>query len=277
MGSTNIRENNHEFLQWIERHDFVTIEQVARYRDITKQSACALLNRLAREGLLEKYRPLPSEACPYFFFITSKAIEVIREYHDDVESKDLILRRKNEVSRVSLNSIWHAKELNDYFVMLIMHSRWSYSYPGLVRWLNSRESHLYVRYANECIIPDGIGVFNDGDQEIPFCLEVDRETMATGRILDKFRKYLMYMTSGDLWDRFDTYPRIMFLTLRKGWAFNIKKQLEDYASENGYWDALADNHFLLSWTEGRNQKQNALGESWIRAGWDDDYRMAFFN
>jgi hypothetical protein len=277
MGCNNIKENNHELLLWIERHDFVTIEQVANYKSITKQSACALLNRLVGESLLEKYRPLPSEACPYFFFITPKAKEVILEYYDDIEPGELILQRKNEVSRVSLQNIWHAKELNDYFLTLSVHSCQSDDYPGLFKWRNSRESHLYLTEANECIIPDGIGIFDDGNTEIPFCFEMDRETMPISRILDKHRKYLMFVTSDDLWDCFDMYPRIMFLTLRKDWAFKIKRQIEDYASKNGYWDALTDNHFLLSWTEDGNQKKDTLGENWIRAGWDDDFKMSFFD
>lgn len=106
--------------------------------------------------------------------------------------------------------------------------------------------------------------------------EMDRETMPINRILDKFRKYLMLATSNDFWDYFDAPPKILFLTLRKDWAFQVKKQLEKYADDIGYWDALTGNHFLLSWTEDRNQKKDTLGKNWIRADWDNDFRMSFF-
>ena len=232
MGSTNIRSNNKELLYWIERHDFVTIEQVAKIKTITKQSACALLNRLVEAELLEKYRPLPSEACPFFFFVTPKAKEVILEYHDDVEPGELILRRKNEVSRVSLNNIWHAKVLNDYVATLFMHSWQSNEFPGLVDWSNSRESHLYLMNANEGIIPDGTGLFDNGIAEIEFCFEMDRETMPLTRILDKYRKYFIFMAGNNIWGSFNAYPRIMFLTLRKDWAFKIKVTVGELRKRN---------------------------------------------
>lgn len=259
-----------DFLQWIQRHDFVTANHIAKYEGITPRGARMKLSKLKENGYLDTYNPSNRKYSYNYHFITSKAGELIKR-ETGLPDEKIILRWSDPNNRLSIQNFYHIEGINDYFLTLIDQSRPS-NYPGCITWLNSRECHVELppvkdekgRWIKETIIPDGFGEFATKDTVYPFYFEYDRATESLDRIIDKFRKYILFAESDEIFEyEYDQFPMLLFLTNAEGNAINVKKYVEDYAIREGHEDALRDNYFFVSWSEDINS-ENLLEKKWTK-------------
>jgi len=258
-------------LYWIERHDFITPKQYARYRDISANTAGARLNKFVGLGYLDKIRParqFGDGSMPTFYFITKKGAKQISDMLD-VPREDLCVRANTPTKQPSTRFLMHTMKTNDFFTQLIDSSMES-KYPGICKWLNTRECRVTIPSTGEDLLPDGYGEFDIINENICFWVEIDRGTETISIASDKFIRYAEYCMSGRWRDEYyvDEYPRLLFRTNNASRALSVKRDVEKKAQNLGYLDVIEKCQFLISWEE-EDDGNDILGESWLRTGYDD--------
>jgi len=87
MFPSDVGSQNIEFLIFVQRHDFVTANQLARMRGISDRAARYYLQRLVDAEYLDKVRPEPDinkngqlkNSIPFHYFITNETKKLILE------------------------------------------------------------------------------------------------------------------------------------------------------------------------------------------------------
>ena len=271
MDKEKFLRRNIKLLYWIERHDFITPKQYGLYKDFSPKAAAARFKKLVERGYLDTVRPARQfghGTMPTFYFITGKAATQISKMLE-IPRKELRVRSNKPSKRLSSGFLLHTMKVNDFFTRLIDYSLES-KYPGLNKWLNTRESKVEIPLTGEELRPDGYGEFDNVEDNICFWLELDRGTETIGKAADKFRKYAYYKTSGRWREEYyvDEYPRILFFTDNQSRARSVKKAIEKIMKQNNMLDELKDCYFLISW-ENEDSINDLLGKIWLRAGYDD--------
>lgn len=257
-----------ELLLWVQRRDFVTCRHLKHYHAIQNSSAAKKLQRLNKLGLLDRFKATGSVVEPFYYYLTPKGARAICEMLS-LDKHEIFIRKKNHAERSSIGFLDHTRGINDFFTMLLYQSTKS-EYPGLIKWLNSRECKVELE-SGDLLIPDGFGEFDTGKGIVQYMFEYDRETELMDFVLDKFSKYIAFAES-DGWRDYglDQFPRVLFLTQREKWARRVKRQFEINAKRSGKENVVKENWFLFSWiTELDNQ--NLLGKNWLRSYGDDKY------
>jgi hypothetical protein len=254
---------NTELLFWVQRREFITREQLERYQGIYHTTAQQKLFRLYSAGYLDRVRTIDSPNFPYFYFITEMTAEKLSKQLE-LPLEGMLVRGGSKIRKLPYNLISHTKGVNDFFCNLLSQSRNS-DHGILYKWLNSRECRFSIPQTGEILVPDGYGEFINGEKTNYFFFEYDRQTESMERLMAKMLKYMLLEDSRE-WERygFESFPRLLFLTNREGWANKIKNALETFAWNEGMSHIVEHNSFMFSW-ECKEYMDNLLEPIWLKA------------
>jgi hypothetical protein len=197
---TSLTGRDLRLLDWLYDHGTLTTVQIAKALFPSLGFCQRRLLKLIQLRVLARFRPQRWEGGthPYHYVLDQLGTEVIAAQRgDEPPRRDRARRRRHHLT--SRANLPHLLATNQFFIDLAAHER---VHPGsrLVRWLPASAFHnagaFFHDGDNPSLMltpriprPDGHGIWEENDTEIPFLVEMDLATEALTVLVDKISGY----------------------------------------------------------------------------------------
>ncbi len=194
-----LTDRDRHLLELLHDHKVLTTEQIATALFPNIDSAQHRLIKLYRLGVIERFRWLREGGGSYSWRYTigplgAAYVAALRGL-DPPRADALAAQRRRLAASPTLE---HTLGANQFGVDLLSHTR---AHPGttLVRWWSAQQAGAMCAFGMGVIgtvIPDGHGIWTDGDRTIGWFLEYDTGTEHLARLVDKLARYWEFVYTG---------------------------------------------------------------------------------
>jgi hypothetical protein len=187
-------------LGWLYDHGVLTTDQIDAALFGSLDVCQRRLLKLTNLGVLARFRPQRWEggSYPYHYLLDQLGVDVVAAQRgDELPRRDKARKRRHHLT--SRANLPHLLGTNQFFIDLAAHER---TRPDsvLLRWWPAAAFHSQGDFFHEgdnpqlmllkqIPRPDGHGIWAEGDEEVPFLLELDLGTEPLGVLADKIRGY----------------------------------------------------------------------------------------
>lgn len=184
--SRRLTKRDHLICHLAFEHRVLTSNQIAdAFFDTAALSRLRLVN-LYRMSLLDRFRTFQATgSSPYHYVIGLTGVHVIASQRG-VEATELGYRPEQLLAWAASPRLDHLVGLNSIFMALLGAARRSGGRASLDEWWSERRCHKAMA---GFVIPDGYGIWREGNAFTEFCLEYDMGTETLDRLKAKLTGY----------------------------------------------------------------------------------------
>ena len=184
----HLTDRDRALVRLVARHRVLTTPQLARLFFDSHKRASARLNDLLGLRVLDRFRPHRDAwgAHPWHWVLGPLGAGVLAaERDDDPDKASRRWRGERVLAFATGQRLAHLVGTNEVFVSLAEHDRRNEG-ARLVEWLTESEC---AQWSRGIVRPDGLGVWEEAEQSVEFCLEYDRGTETLSLLVRKLRDY----------------------------------------------------------------------------------------
>ncbi|BCB81228.1 hypothetical protein GCM10022251_62800 [Phytohabitans flavus] len=198
---------DHLLLEWLYDHGVLTTFQITHALFPSLDFAQRRLTRLTGLSVVDRFRPFKPDggSFPYHYVIDQLGAEVVAAQRDEPPPRPGYGRARRR-RWTSARTMAHRLGVNGFFTDLAGYAR---THPGhaLVRWwpesrcarpgaFTRRDDPTDLKARPTPVHPDGHGIWQIGDRQVPFFLEFDTGTEPITELGRKLVSYCTLMVRG---------------------------------------------------------------------------------